>query len=207
MSAGGGAGRELKSDGTEASTATTATETASTLPALSHLSWRPDMERLRGERPGSLPRPVWLSWPAPPSPVGWRRFVMSRHYELVLMLDPVADDNARDKLADDVRKRIEKDGTLELADSWGMRKMAYEIRQRNEADYRYYRFEAENELLEHLDHNLKIADGALRFRIFKVDPDAPTNPPPTTERPAHVGDGRGDRDDRERRPRRDRDDR
>jgi len=132
---------------------------------------------------------------------------MSRHYELVLMLDPVADDNARDKLADDVRKRIEKDGTLELADSWGMRKMAYEIRQRNEADYRYYRFEAENELLEHLDHNLKIADGALRFRIFKVDPDAPTNAPPTTERPAHVGDGRGDRDDRERRPRRDRDDR
>jgi small subunit ribosomal protein S6 len=129
---------------------------------------------------------------------------MSRHYELVLMLDPVADDDARDKLADDVRKRIEKAGTLERADSWGMRKMAYEIRQRNEADYRYYRFQAENDLLRDLDHNLKIADGALRFRIFRVDPDTPTNPPPSSERPAHVGDGRGDRGDR--RPRRDRDD-
>ena len=56
-----------------------------------------------------------------------------------------------------------------------MRKMAYEIRQRNEADYRYYRFEGENQLLQRLDHNLKIADGALRFRIFKVDPETPSN--------------------------------
>ena len=129
---------------------------------------------------------------------------MSRLYELVLMLDPVVEDADREKLAEDVRKRIEADGTLERADSWGMRKMAYEIRQRTEADYRYYRFEAENELLDHLNHNLKIADGALRFRIFKVDPDTPANPPPSSDRPAFVGDGRGERG--ERRGRRDRDD-
>jgi ribosomal protein S6 len=81
--------------------------------------------------------------------------------------------------------------------------MAYDIRQRNESDYRYFRFQSEADLLERLDHNLKIADGVLRFRIFKVDPDTTTNPPPTTVRPAAVGDGRGDRGDRERRPRRD----
>ena len=55
-----------------------------------------------------------------------------------------------------------------------MRKMAYEIRQRNEADYRFFRFQGDNALLEGLDHNLKIVDAALRFRIFKVDPEAPT---------------------------------
>jgi small subunit ribosomal protein S6 len=127
---------------------------------------------------------------------------VSRHYELVLMLDPEADDDARESLAGDVRQQIEGAGSLGRADNWGMRKMAYEIRQRNEADYRYYRFQAEPPLLERLDHSLKIADGVLRFRIFKVDPDAPTNPPPATERPAMVGDGRPDRGDRERRPRR-----
>jgi small subunit ribosomal protein S6 len=127
---------------------------------------------------------------------------VSRHYELVLMLDPEADDDARESLAGDVRQQIEGAGSLDRADNWGMRKMAYEIRQRNEADYRYYRFQAEPPLLERLDHSLKIADGVLRFRIFKVDPDAPTNPPPATERPAMVGDGRPDRGDRERRPRR-----
>lgn len=129
---------------------------------------------------------------------------VSRLYELVLMLDPVADDKARDSLADDVRKAIEQEGTLEKADNWGMRKMAYEIRQRNEADYRYYRFECESQLLQRLDHNLKIADNALRFRIFKVDAETPSNAPPVSERPAQVGDGRPERG--ERRGRRDRDD-
>jgi small subunit ribosomal protein S6 len=130
---------------------------------------------------------------------------MARLYELVLMLDPVADDSARDGLAEEVRKAIEQEGTLEKADNWGMRKMAYEIRQRNEADYRYYRFEGENPLLQRLDHNLKIADNALRFRIFKVDPDTPSNAPPVSERPAQVGDGRPDREGGRGR-RRDRDD-
>ena len=119
------------------------------------------------------------------------------------MLDPEAADEAREKLAGDVRQAIEGTGTLDRADEWGVRQMAYEIKRRNEADYRYYRFQGEPALLERLDHSLKISDGALRFRIFKVDPETTTNPPPTTERPASVGDGRPDRDDRrERRPRR-----
>ena len=46
---------------------------------------------------------------------------------------------------------------------------------------------------------LKIIDGVLRFRIFKVDPEAPANPPPEFERLLPSG---GERGDRERRPRR-----
>jgi small subunit ribosomal protein S6 len=122
-----------------------------------------------------------------------------RHYELVLMLDSQAEDDARERVASDVRQQIEDAGTLDRADNWGMRKLAYEIRQRNEADYRYYRFQAEAPLLERLDHSLKITDGVLRFRIFKVEPDTPTNPPPATERPAMVGSDRGDRERRSRR--------
>lgn len=119
------------------------------------------------------------------------------------MLDPEAADDAREKVAGDVRQAIEGTGTLDQADVWGVRKLAYEIRQRNEADYRYYRFQGEPDLLEQLDHSLKITDGVLRFRIFKIDPDSPSNPPPTSDRPASVGDGRPDRDDRPRRGRRD----
>ena len=114
------------------------------------------------------------------------------------MLDPEAADEAREKVAGDVRQAIEGTGTLDRADVWGMRKMAYEIKQRNEADYRFYRFQGEPDLLERLDHSLKITDGVLRFRIFKVDPDAPANPPPEFERLLPSG---GDRGDRERRAR------
>ena len=111
------------------------------------------------------------------------------------MLDPGRDAPARDALADEAKKQIEGGGTLKHENNWGLRKMAYEISARNEADYRWFRFEAPNELLERLDHNLKIADGVLRFRIFKVDPDAPVMVPPTRRR---AGAGREGRDRRER---------
>jgi small subunit ribosomal protein S6 len=68
---------------------------------------------------------------------------VNRYYELVLMLDPEAADEAREKVAGDVRQAIEGAGTLDRADVWGMRKMAYEINQRNEADYRFYRFQGQ----------------------------------------------------------------
>src|SRR6476646_5778062 len=100
------------------------------------------------------------------------------------MLDPGPDEAGRDALAQDVRGRIEGKGTLKHENKWGLRKMAYEIELRNEADYRWFRFEAPSELLDELNHNLKIADGVLRFRIFKVDADAPVMVPPAVAAPA-----------------------
>ena len=76
--------------------------------------------------------------------------------------------------------------------------MAYEINRRTEADYRWFRFEAPTTLLDSLDHNLKIADGVLRFRVFRVDPDAPTIVPPVaTAAPGpRERSAQGSRDDR-----------
>jgi small subunit ribosomal protein S6 len=125
-----------------------------------------------------------------------------REYELVLMLDPQLDAPARDALTQDARGQIEASGALKGENSWGLRKMAYEINNRTEADYRWFRFEAPSELLDSLDHNLKIADGVLRFRIFKTEAGAPTIVPPTgtaptgpRERSAHGAPG--SRDDSE----------
>ena len=94
------------------------------------------------------------------------------------MLDPDVPDERRDQIADETRKRIESGGTLKHDSSWGMRKLAYEIRQRTEADYRLFRFGGESGVLDDLNHNLRIADGVLRFRIFKVDPSSPAIVPP-----------------------------
>ena len=109
------------------------------------------------------------------------------------MLDPGAEAPARDSLAQEAKGQIESGGTLKDENDWGLRKLAYEIDQRTEADYRWFRFEAEPPVLEQLDHNLKIADGVLRFRIFKVDPDAPVMVPPATSAPSAGRDrGAGD---------------
>jgi len=100
------------------------------------------------------------------------------------MLDPGPDEAGRDSLAQDVKSRIEGKGALKHENKWGLRKMAYEIEQRTEADYRWFRFEAPSELLDELNHSLKIADGVLRFRIFKVDADSPVMVPPAVAAPA-----------------------
>ncbi|MGZ8667574.1 MAG: 30S ribosomal protein S6 [Solirubrobacterales bacterium] len=102
-------------------------------------------------------------------------------YELVLMLDPETPDERREQIASEARQRIESGGNLKHDNAWGMRKLAFEINQRTEADYRFFRFETGGSLLDDLNHNLRIADGVLRFRIFKVDPRNPivVPPPPT----------------------------
>jgi ribosomal protein S6 len=119
-------------------------------------------------KPTAMPNAPRYSHPPP----------MSAEYELVLMLDPETPDERRDEIATNARGRIESTGSLKAEKAWGLRKMAYEISRRNEADYRFFRFESESPLLNDLDHNLKITDGVLRFRIFKVDPDSPVIEPP-----------------------------
>ena len=94
------------------------------------------------------------------------------------MLDPEIPDERREQITAEARQRIESGGSLKHDSGWGMRKLAYEIQQRTEADYRFFRFETEGALLDELNHNLRIADGVLRFRIFKVDPRSPAIVPP-----------------------------
>ena len=74
------------------------------------------------------------------------------------MLDPGRDAPARDALAAEARKQIEAGGTLKHENDWGLRKMAYEISHRTEADYRWFRFEAPTDI-----DRSKLA--ALRFAI------------------------------------------
>lgn len=123
-------------------------------------------------------------------------------YELILMLDPQAADEAREKVAAGAKAKLEAAGEIKHEANWGMRKMAYEIDRRGEADYRVWRFTGGKDLLDELDHTLKITDGVLRFRIFKVPADSPNIVPPDTEQVM-----RRDEDDRDRGRGRGRDDR
>ena len=122
-------------------------------------------------------------------------------YDLMLMLDSNAPDERRTEIASNVQSSIERGGTLVGAHDWGMRRLAYEIDHRADAEYKLYQFETpdgDHELLEQLDHTLKITDGVLRFRIIRIKPGqpAPPVPGPTT------GQERGARDPSERDERR-----
>ena len=108
----------------------------------------------------------------------------------MLMLDPNAPDERQREVLSNVESMIQSDGTLVGHHDWGVRRMSFEIDHRPEAAYHLFQFETEpGELLEQLDHSLKIADGVLRFRIIRLKPGSPPPPvqrqeaPRTRERP------------------------
>jgi small subunit ribosomal protein S6 len=103
-----------------------------------------------------------------------------RLYDLMLLLDSNAPDERRREIVANTQAMIEGAGQLVGAHNWGMRRIAYEIDHRQDADYHLFQFEAENgnDLLERLDHTLKITDGVLRFRIIRLKPGSPPPPAP-----------------------------
>ena len=102
-----------------------------------------------------------------------------RLYDLMLLLDSNAPDERRREIVGNVQSMIEGSATLVGAHDWGMRRMAYEIDHRGDADYHLFQFETNGgDLLERLDHTLKITDGVLRFRIIKLKPGSPPPPAP-----------------------------
>jgi small subunit ribosomal protein S6 len=92
-------------------------------------------------------------------------------YDLVLLLDPQADDETRAKLVADTRASIEAEGELLRHDEWGERALTYPIDKKTSARYHLLQFHvSQTELLGSLDRTLRLADEVLRFRIIKLAP-------------------------------------
>src|SRR3954454_13740800 len=97
-------------------------------------------------------------------------------YDLTLLLDPAVEDERREQIVADVADLIDRTGEFIGRHDWGTRQTTYEVRKHAEADYHLIQFRAPTPLLEQLDHNLKITDGVLRFRIIKLRPGTPEQP-------------------------------
>jgi small subunit ribosomal protein S6 len=107
-----------------------------------------------------------------------------RLYDLMLMLDPNAPEERQAEILRNVESMIQADATLVGKHDWGVRRMSFEIDHRPEAAYHLFQFETENtDLLQRVDHALKIADGVLRFRIIRLKPGSPPPPAPRQEAP------------------------
>jgi small subunit ribosomal protein S6 len=91
-------------------------------------------------------------------------------YDLNLLLDSGLEDDRRDTILANVEEAIDRDGEIVGRHDWGVRPTAYEVRKRPDADYHLLQFRGTPDLLAALDHNLKITDGVLRFRIIKLRP-------------------------------------
>jgi small subunit ribosomal protein S6 len=97
-------------------------------------------------------------------------------YDLVILLDPQADEAARGQILADTRKAIEYQGELLHNEEWGVRTLTYPIDHKSSAEYHLLQFHSTPELLENLNRTLRIADEVVRFRIIKLAPGTPDAP-------------------------------
>jgi small subunit ribosomal protein S6 len=103
-------------------------------------------------------------------------------YDLVLLLDTAIEDERRDQILANVEHAIDDAGEIVGRHEWGVRPTAYEVHKHADAEYHLVQFHGPATLLDQLDHNLKITDGVLRFRIIKLRPGTPG--PPDMRAPA-----------------------
>lgn len=97
-------------------------------------------------------------------------------YDLILLLDNTIEQERRDTILANVEDAVDRAGEIVGRHDWGVRPTVYEVRKHGEADYHLLQFRGPTSLLEQLDHNLKITDGILRFRIIKLRPGTPAPP-------------------------------
>jgi small subunit ribosomal protein S6 len=98
-------------------------------------------------------------------------------YDLVVLLDPDAEEPSRAKIIAARASAIDAGGEVVRHDTWGNRALSYPIRRRTSAEYHLLQFRAASpELLSRLNRSLRITDGILRFRIIKLKPGVPEPP-------------------------------
>jgi small subunit ribosomal protein S6 len=98
-------------------------------------------------------------------------------YDLMLLLGTDVPEERRATILENVESAIGAGGGSVVSQhDWGVRNLAYEIEHRTDAEYRLTQFTGPRELLETLDHTLKITDGVVRFRIIRVLPGTPAPP-------------------------------
>ena len=98
-------------------------------------------------------------------------------YEILLMLDPDLPEERQEEIVKRTRDLVERGGgTWQGDDSWGRRKLAYEIDKKPEAFYYLLHFDCDAETLAELTRVLKITDGVLRHMAVRRLPAAATMP-------------------------------
>lgn len=106
-------------------------------------------------------------------------------YDLVLLLDPAAEEQARAKVVADTKAAIGAKGEVTRHDEWGERALAYPIAHKATAEYHLVQFQAsDTTLIGELTRTLHIADGVIRFRVNKLGSGTPEPPDMRAERAA-----------------------
>jgi small subunit ribosomal protein S6 len=93
-----------------------------------------------------------------------------RIYEELFIVRPDATEEQVDPVIDQLRSVItSKGGTLDKADKWGTRRLAYRVEKFNEAQYILLQFTAEPSTVKEVERRLRVTDLVLKFITVRID--------------------------------------
>jgi small subunit ribosomal protein S6 len=96
---------------------------------------------------------------------------MARHYELTLIVDSQAGDEAVTQTVGKYETFLTDSGAEPvIADRRGVRKLAYEVKKHLQADYTYIQFSSgEVSMIHEMDRLLRLDQSVLRHMFIKMD--------------------------------------
>jgi small subunit ribosomal protein S6 len=89
-----------------------------------------------------------------------------REYETVFIIDPSCDESQVEQEINSVKEIIAAgEGKVVEAESWGRRRLAYDIKKKKEGTYAFVRFSGEPSVLQELNRRLKLNELILRHLV------------------------------------------
>ena len=93
-----------------------------------------------------------------------------RHYELMLILDPDLEERAVSPLIENFLSVVrDGGGKVEKVDTWGRRRLAYEIKKKPEGIYSVVDLNATPEVVKELDRQLNLNESVLRTKVLRPE--------------------------------------
>ena len=94
----------------------------------------------------------------------------TRHYEIMVILDPELDERTVSPSLDTFLNVIRQDGgTVTSVDVWGRRRMAYDIKKKSEGIYAILNINATPASVSELDRQLGLNESVLRTKVMRPD--------------------------------------
>ncbi|MBE0477472.1 MAG: 30S ribosomal protein S6 [Coriobacteriia bacterium] len=89
-------------------------------------------------------------------------------YELMVILDPSLEEEARAQVLDRVPGLLTANGaTVDSVDDWGKRRLAHEVAGKSDGDYVVYQFHAPADSVAEVDRVLHITDQVIRYMLVR----------------------------------------
>ena len=95
---------------------------------------------------------------------------MSKQYETIFILTPVLSDE-QTKEAVNAYKKLFKELNAKVVheESWGLKKLAYQIKKKNTGYYHLFQIEAPGEAIQHIETAYKRDERVLRYLTVHLD--------------------------------------